>query len=102
MLMITNLSVERFVYNLFMRVGYVSGTKNSEALRSGIPISHKVGPLLGGSYMRTPMLITEPTVKYINLSVDHLIISKFTFSTLEILKRRLSISKIQISDKKED
>jgi hypothetical protein len=46
--------------NLFMSVGYVSGTKNSAAVRSGIPISQRVGPFLGGSYTRTPNFTSHP------------------------------------------
>ncbi|CAD5191060.1 unnamed protein product, partial [Musa acuminata subsp. burmannicoides] len=39
---------------LLIYLGSGSGTKNSAAERSGMPISHKVGPSLGGLYTRLP------------------------------------------------
>lgn len=60
--MFTNLSGWT-VYNWFIREGFGSGTKNSAAVRSGIPISHRVGPFLGGSYTRFPSLILHPSTK---------------------------------------
>ncbi|CAL9147723.1 unnamed protein product, partial [Musa hybrid cultivar] len=39
---------------LLIYLGLGSGTKNSAAERSGMPISHKVGPSLGGLYTRLP------------------------------------------------
>ena len=43
-----------------MNRGLGSGTKNSIAVRSGIPISHNVGPFLGGSYITLSSVILVP------------------------------------------
>lgn len=40
--------------------GLVSGMKNSAAVRSAIPISHSVGPALGGSNTTFLNLILDP------------------------------------------
>lgn len=48
------------MYSLLMYLGFGSGTKNSAADRSGIPISHTVGPSRGGSYTILPTSMSQP------------------------------------------
>ncbi|BAT12550.1 Os11g0134166 [Oryza sativa Japonica Group] len=45
---------------LLRYLGLGSGMKNSAALLSGTPISHSVGPDLGGSNTRSPRLMLRP------------------------------------------
>lgn len=47
-------------YKWVMSDGLGSGMKNSAAVRSGTPISHKVGPFLGGSNTILPRSISLP------------------------------------------
>lgn len=49
--------------NLFSSVGLGSGIKNSAADRLGMPISQRVGPFLGGIYLRTPSITLLPAEK---------------------------------------
>nr|ACN36232.1 unknown [Zea mays] len=46
--------------SLLANRGSTSGTKNSAAFRSGTPISHNVGPDLGGRNTRSPRSTTAP------------------------------------------
>lgn len=55
-----NLSFGSLLNNLFVSVGFGSGTKNSAADRSGMPISQSVGPFLGGAKLRRPKLMLLP------------------------------------------
>lgn len=48
------------IYNLLMYNGFGLGTKKPIAVRSGKPISHRVGPSLGGLKVKLPSFISDP------------------------------------------
>lgn len=60
-----------------MYSGLGSGTKNSAAVRSGIPISQRVGPFLGSWYTIWFKLIWSPASIYISVDIRNQAINSF-------------------------
>jgi hypothetical protein len=50
-----------------MYLGLEQGAQNCFAERSGMPLSHNVGPSLGGSYTRSPISMSQPVFQDLKL-----------------------------------